>query len=214
MGLPFWAMQHFTDQVKVSPFEEERRRYCLPVMEPHIISCTEEPFDQELGRTNSSLVQYEPLDIVDLADEEMYSIAIPTNASIQDMKYRISDQGLGSMLVRMYPEVIYNNVTIITGVDSAFPEDKNGANANGYASLLHYLMYGVMPDDSVKPKGKPYTFVAKCEFESIKYRDNYRSSWRQVEMVLKNGVSRANVTEERCENPRGESDTKSSRCLH
>lgn len=46
-------------------------------------------------------------------------------------------------------------------------------------------------------------FAARCELETIKYRDDYLSSWRQTDFTLKNGVLRANVTEERCENPRG-----------
>ncbi|KAK3645732.1 hypothetical protein LTR56_008919 [Elasticomyces elasticus] len=202
MGLPYWAMQHFSDQVRTSQFEEEWRQYCLPVLDPNIISCTEEPFDQARGRTNSSLVQYETLHVDGAPDAEMYKIAIPNNATDDNLKYRISDQGLGTMLVRMHPEVIYNNMTIITAVDSMDPTG-DGLNKDGYASLLYFLMYGVMPDDSVKPKDGPFYFVAKCEFESIKYKDNFRSSWRKVDFTLKNGVLHANVTEERCSNPRG-----------
>jgi hypothetical protein len=202
MGLPYWAMVHFTKQVESSHFEEEHRSYCLPVLDPNVITCKEEPFDQALGRTNSSLVRYIPFDQNQGKDAEMYKILIPINASSDNIKYRTSDQGLGAMLVRMYPEVIYNNITVITAVDSVDPEP-NLAYKAGYASLLYYLMYGVWPDASIKPNNGPFHFVAKCEFESIKWRDNYLSSWRKVDFVMKNGVSRANVTEERCPNPRG-----------
>lgn len=73
----------------------------------------------------------------------------------------------------------------------------------GYATILHNLMYGVDPDISGLPSDKPFLFAAKCEMTSIKYRDNYASSWRKVDFVLRNGASHANVTDERCPNPRG-----------
>ena len=98
----------------------------------------------------------------------------------------------------------YRKITVITAVDSVDPMPRL-ANHAGYASLLYYLMYGVWPDASVKPANGPFHFVAKCEWESIKWRDNFRSSWRKVDFVMTNGVSRVNVTEERCPNPRGKS---------
>ncbi|KAK5162737.1 uncharacterized protein LTR77_011220 [Saxophila tyrrhenica] len=207
MGLPYWATQHFSDQVESSRFEEERRQYCLPVLDPDLIHCTEEPYNQRIGRTNSSLVGYAPLDLVKRVDhadietnQETYEIAVPVNASAGQLKYRTGDQGDGVMLVRMYPEASHVNTTVITAVDSVDPSRVESS----YASLLYYLMYGVEPDASIIPLNGPFHFVAKCEFESIKYRDNYRSSWRKVDFVLKNGVSRANVTEERCPNLRGD----------
>ena len=71
MGLPYWALEHFSKQVESSGFEEEYRSYCLPVLDPNIISCKEEPFDQQLGRTNSSLVEWLPLKDNQL---EMYKV--------------------------------------------------------------------------------------------------------------------------------------------
>lgn len=76
MGLPYWAMKHFTKQVESSRFEEEYRSYCLPVLDPHIITCTEEPFDQQLGRTNSTLVEYIPLDNSQGKDMEVRVLSI------------------------------------------------------------------------------------------------------------------------------------------
>jgi hypothetical protein len=181
MGLPYWAMKNFTQQVESSQFEEEYRSYCLPVLDPNIITCTEEPFDQQLGRTNSSLVRYIPL------GNEQYKILIPVNATgVDDVKYRTGDQNLGIMLVRMYPYDIYHNITVITAVDSVTPTP-NPAYRGGYASLLYFLMYGVWPDASIKPDNGPFHFVAKCEWESIKWRDNFRSSWRKVDFTFKNG---------------------------
>ena len=39
MGLPYWALKHFSDSVETTRFEEEYRQYCLPVLDPHVISC-------------------------------------------------------------------------------------------------------------------------------------------------------------------------------
>jgi hypothetical protein len=107
------------------------------------------------------------------------------------------------MTIRMYPFAPYFNTTFITAIDSG-QAGRGSANGQGYASLLHELMYGVPPDHyDDHPVSKPFHFAARCEFQAIKYRDNWRSSWRKVDFHLSNGVSRANVTEERCTNPKG-----------
>ncbi len=82
-------------------------------------------------------------------------------------------------------------------------QEQRSTNGGGYASLLYYLMYGVLPEHTYRSSSNPFKFVARCEMAIIKYRDNYRSSWRQVDFTLKNGVSRANVTDVRCPNPKG-----------
>ncbi len=41
MGLPYYAMKHFSDEVKSIPFEDARRRYCLPVLDPRVVKCEE-----------------------------------------------------------------------------------------------------------------------------------------------------------------------------
>ena len=213
LGLPYYAMKHFSKDVESSAFEEERRSYCLPVLDPHLITCTEEPFIQDLGRTASNLVRYNPLDVVRRDNSsaptrdqnaQMYEIAVPYPTGEENRKYRTSDQGQGTMLVRMYPDAAHYNTTIITASDTT--GSREGGYQGGYASLLHYLMYGIDPPASIIskiPSNVPFYFVARCEFASIKYRPNYRSSWRKVDFTLKNGVSRANVTDEHCPNPRG-----------
>lgn len=155
----------------------------------------------ESGQTQDSIVRFTTLNILNTRSNrtensnDMFQISVPYPTAKLNLKYRVGDQGHGTMLVRMYPEAEHHNTTIITATDAMGVKD-------GYASLLHYLMYGVDPDPSTYPTNSTYYFVAKCEFQSIKYRDNYRSSWRKVDFTLRNGVSRANVTEERCPNPR------------
>jgi hypothetical protein len=205
LGLPYYAMQHFTDQVQSSAFEEERRQYCLPVLDPHIIRCTEEPFLPPQGDTIESengLIKYEQLEFLKnstlIIDNTMYAIYVPYNITSDQTKYRIGDQAAGTMLVRMnWAAATTYNTTVITTSDNS--------TGGGYASDLYNLMYGGPPDAGTLSKNSNGTkfFAAKCEMASIKYRDNYLSSWRKVDFTLKNGVSRANVTEERCPNPKG-----------
>lgn len=216
MGLPYYAMEHFTNEVSTSKFDEEHRQYCLPVLDPHIIRCEEDPFNQELAETYSNGVRYHPLDVFksdnsssytpgssnEITGAGMYAISIPKDVSIHDVdniKYRTADQAAGTMVVRMNPHKEFWNTTYIAASD----EPKFGR----YASKLYELMYGVPPDPYLKletPSGLSFYFAAKCEIISIMHRDNFLSSWRKVNFVYKNGVSRANVTEERCPNAREE----------
>lgn len=127
MGLPYYAMDHFHRQVRSSTFEEERRSYCLPVMDPHIVSCTEEPIELGQLETNSSLVRYTRLSAFrdssplgnasNVLVNDMYEVSIPYPTEPENIKYRISDQGHGTMLVRMFPDADLYNTTIITASD-------------------------------------------------------------------------------------------------
>lgn len=140
MGLPYYAMDHFHRQVRSSTFEEERRSYSLPVLDPHLVSCTEEPIELGQMKTNSSLVQYTPLSAFknnansanasDVLVSDMYEVSIPYPTDDWNMKYRISDQGHGTMLVRMYPDEDLFNTTVITASDeTGAPHSKSSMAA-------------------------------------------------------------------------------------
>jgi hypothetical protein len=127
MGLPYYAMDHFHNQVQTTKFDEERRSYCLPVLDPHIISCTEEPIELGQMQTNSSLVKYTRLtansaNATDVLVNDMYEISIPYPAHPENIKYRIADQGHGTMLARMYPDPDLYNTTVITASDETNAE--------------------------------------------------------------------------------------------
>lgn len=62
--------------------------------------------------------------------------------------------------------------------------------------------YDKPPDYSDLPEGIDYKFVATCSIDFIQFHDNLHSSWQKVDFTLKNGVLRANVTDEGCPNPR------------
>ena len=217
--MPYQAMKHFADQVAGSHFEEEHRRYCLPVMDPHIIKCTEEPFNQTLGKTDSNLVHYKQLDVYvndtagtphQVKNDGMYRISSPyppTNRG--DIKFRTNDEGQGVFLTRSQwtPEYTPLNTSLVTGANTGYVgyAGTEAYNKNtGYGTLLHRMMYGKDPDQDLLdtvPANSSYVFAAKCEFASIPEAGTY-SSWRQVDFTLKNGIMNANVTEEHCPNPR------------
>jgi hypothetical protein len=99
------------------------------------------------------------------------------------------------------------NISLITGTnngDVGYIGTESSDKEIGYGSLLYRMMYGKDPDQDVfdtVPANSSYVFAAKCEFASIGEEGTY-SSWRQVDFTLKNGIMSANVTEERCPNPR------------
>jgi hypothetical protein len=113
LGLPYWALKHFSDHVKASNpvFEEERRQYCLPVLEPHIIKCHEEPFinDGLITETNSSLLRYKSLHVTESIGSEsdqsavvegayMYKIILDYPSENEwNFKYRTNDEGQGTL---------------------------------------------------------------------------------------------------------------------
>ena len=212
LGMPYGARKHFANEVASATADEERRQYCLPVLEPHIISCTEVPFNQSLYQTENNFVRYNAMSNsvtqygnretgagaqnVSITDVGAYQIVVdyPSTDTV-NIKYRTNDQGQGTFMVYTWP-VSPNMFAIISA--------SNNLRDEGYATLLHQLMYdGALPDTSSVPEGKPYLFAAKCELATLQTANNNLASWRQVDFTLQNGILRANVTDERCPNPRG-----------
>ena len=209
MGLPYYAMKHFSDQVKSIPFEDARRRYCLPVLAPDIIKCEEVPINHTTCESvDGSFVRFKSLNVSEWKEDlgkngkekyigtGLYKISSPYPSSSDDWsatKFRVDNQGRGIMVVQMFPPDPY---TTMIGAANAWGE-------HGYASKLHRLMYhGANPNTSTVPDGATYDFAARCKMSSIMDEDNPGSSWRQVDFTLKSGVLRANVTDERCPNAR------------
>lgn len=209
LGLPYHAMKHFADQVSSSPFENARRRYCLPVLDPHIIKCTEVPINHTTCESVDNFVKFKSMNVSywkeDLDGDGpgnkylgtgTYKITSPFPSSVYNYGatwFRTDDQGQGVMiLVKFVPEEMTSTLAAA-----------NAKREIGYASMLHRLMYdGRNPDYSDVPEGATYDFAARCEMTSITDQDDVASSWRQVDFTLKSGVLRANVTDERCPNAR------------
>ena len=158
MGLPYYAMQHFANEVKSIPFEDARRRYCLPVLDPHIIKCTEVPINHTTCESiDGQFVKFQSLNASNWDEKEdkenyigtgLYKVASPYPSSVDDWaatRFRIDTQGLGVMVVQQYK--LDPSVSMI-GAANAWGEI-------GYASMLHRLMYdGAEPDTSDVPDGK------------------------------------------------------------
>ena len=208
MGLPYWALKHFSENVTDTIFDNEFRQYCLPVMNPHVIKCTEVPFVQSYGETKDSTAQYLSLDVYEtdyfaydnyskphqIKDViDMYKVVIdyPSNNTITNVRYRINDQGKGTMTVWQYPTVEKQHITVITAGDSG---------GQGYASF-HQMLYGDY-ESAASRKEYPATKIAvTCEIPTMSNNSDH-SSWRKVNFNMNGGVLTTNVTEELCPNPR------------
>lgn len=205
MGLPYHAMKHFQDEVKSVQFENARRRYCLPVMDPHTIKCEEVKVNATTCESvDGKFVKFKSLNVSSYNEETdksnymgtgLYKISSPFPASADNWtatKFRTDTQGKGVMIVQNYLEDPY--ITLIGAAD---------AWDGGYASMLYRLMYdGKNPDISDIPDGGTFDFAAACKMTPILEQDNVGSSWREVDFTLDGGVLRANVTDERCPNAR------------
>lgn len=208
MGLPYHAMKHFADQVSATPFEDARRRYCLPVLDPHIIKCTEVPIDPDTCESADNFVKFKSMNVSywkeDLDGDGpgnkflgtgTYKITSPFPRPYDDYGstvFRTDDQGKGVMVLQKFSG---DDTTSLLAAANAHGEI-------GYASMLHRLMYDGRNPEYNEPKGATYDFAARCNITSIQHEDNLASSWRQVDFTLNSGVLRANVTEERCPNAR------------
>jgi hypothetical protein len=200
-------MDHFRREVESIAFQDARRRYCLPVLAPDIIKCTEVPINPDTCASEDPdrFVKFKSLNVTEYMKESgknvevgtgLYKIASPYPNDLDNYgttQLRIDTQGRGVMVVQAFSEDIF---TSLIGGANAYGE-------HGYASKLHRLMYdGKNPDTSNVPDGATYDFAARCKITQIMDQDNLASSWRQVDFTLHNGVLRANVTDERCPNAR------------
>lgn len=205
MGLPYHAMKHFREEVANIPFEDARRRYCLPVLDPQVIKCEEVLINGTTCASEDNFVKFKSLNVSDTNAKTgkpqdlktgLYKITSPYPNNLSawgEFGLRIDSQGKGVMIINQFlPEPF----TTLVGAANAWGEI-------GYASMLHRLMFdGVNPDYSGVPPGGTYDFAARCKLTSIRDHDAIASSWRQVDFTLSRGVLHANVTEERCPNAR------------
>ena len=107
-------------------FEDEHRQYCLPVLDPQIITCHEEPFDQKHDQTFSSLVRYKQLNasevnytpdqvghLVSLFELGTFKIVADyPSVDPLNIRYRTDDQAKGTMMMRMHPDPTYYNTSV------------------------------------------------------------------------------------------------------
>ena len=204
-GLPYHAMKHFQDEVRSNKFDDARRRYCLPVLDPHIIKCEEVLINGSTCASEDNFVKFKTLNISHWDEETheevfmpggLYKISSPYPNTVEHFgatRMRVDSEGKGVMLVQQF---VPAPLTTLIGAANAKGEI-------GYASMLHRLMhYGKNPTYAGIPPGGTYDFAARCRLTSIKDHDNLASSWRQVDFTLRSGVLRANVTDERCPNAR------------
>ena len=209
LGLPYYAMQHFAENVSHSLFDDEYRQYCLPVLNPHVIKCEELPFVQAWAETNDSTVLYQQMYVHEqdyfaydnytklhdrLVNTTIYKIEFDYPTNLTDHRvFRTDDQGKGTMTVHHSLIPGQENITIVTASDSG---------GQGYSSLIHQMMYGNFSSAAARNKYPADKIVVGCTIPSLVNNTDH-SSWRMVNFNMKGGILRANVTDELCPNPRG-----------
>lgn len=202
-------MKHFQDEVQANKFDDARRRYCLPVLDPHVIKCEEVWINGSTCASEDNFVKFKSLNVTHINETTgqtqnlqtgLYKISSPYPNGLENFgatKLRVDNEGKGVMIVQMFPPDPY---TTLVGAANAYGEV-------GYASMLYRIMHhGSNPDYSDIPPGGTYDFAARCKLTAIKHEDGLASSWRQVDFTLNSGVLRANVTDERCPNARAPSN--------
>lgn len=137
-------------------------------MDPDIITCKEEPFNQSLLQTESNLVRYKRLDVFDNntagAPQEINTAGIfrivspypPTNRG--NIKYRTNDEGQGVFLTRSQWTADYapKNNSIITGMDNVdvgYNGEESDNRKIGYgktAMWIPYLSYRIARNSCLK----------------------------------------------------------------
>lgn len=139
MGLPYHAMKHFSNEVSKSSFEDARRRYCLPVLDPDIIKCTEVPINGTTCESADNFVRFKSLNASEYNEDTgksksipsgLYRITSPFPRPLDHYganKLRIDNEGEGVMVLQMFEPDPYSS---LVGAANAYGE-------LGYASLLH-----------------------------------------------------------------------------
>ena len=180
-------------------FDNEHRRYCLPVLSPHIITCEQLAFNRDLASTYDegdglgSRVQWIYMDMNNSVTHKAiqndgYQISIDYNHDwANGTFYRINDENQGTMVVAQSPLPSQVDTTILTASDSG---------GKGYASLLYEMMNGQPPPNAPHD----YKFVAKCTIPSVEGKNPY-TSWQWVDMLSQGGILQANVSGQTCDTP-------------
>lgn len=154
MGLPYYAMDHFRTEVASIPFQDARRRYCLPILDPNVITCEEVPINPVTCASEDNFIKFKTLftdEPMKAADKNvsvptgLYKITSPYPNDISNWtttQLRIDNNGQGIMFLQSF---LYDPYITAVGAANAYGEV-------GYASMLHRLMYdGEDPDTSDIP---------------------------------------------------------------
>ena len=171
-GIPYGALKYFAATVNGSLFGDEKRQYCLPVLNQKLVTCTKDPALVSGSGTNR--VFYDVKDAVTTFNNKtVYELTFDPNADYRKV-YTATDVDEGTMTIARTEDPAEGDTTILTA-------------QGGYSKILSSLM----GDET-----NYYYYTAVCQMYNL--TDPSYSSWKWTSLILDSGVMSIEVTGETC----------------
>jgi hypothetical protein len=172
-GIPYGALKQFAATVNGSLFGNEKRQYCLPVLNRKLVTCTEDPAS---GGDGTNRVFYDVKDDTKTFNgKTVYEVTFDPDHPEYRIVYTATDIDDGTMTVAQTADPAERDTTILTAQGS-------------YAKILSSLM----GDEN----NQNYYYTAICTMYNL--TETAYSSWSWTSLTLDNGVMSVDVTEELC----------------
>jgi hypothetical protein len=171
-GFPYGALEYFAAKANSSVFVDEKRQFCLPVLNPKLVSCVLD----DATDTGTKRAFYDVGHVLHTYDNatSIYPVTIDPDSELYKRVYVATMTGYGTMTIAQSAIPGDEDTTIITAQGS-------------YANILSNMMNINSAD---------YYFTAICSMSDLT-KTKY-SSWKWTSLTLENGVLTAEVTEESC----------------
>jgi hypothetical protein len=171
-GIPYGALEYFAAKVNSSLFGDEKRQYCLPILNPKLVSCVPD----DATNTGTKRALYDVGHALHTYDNAtwIYPVTIDPDSELYKRVYIATMTEYGTMTIAQSAIPGDEDTTIITAQGS-------------YANLLSNMMNIESAD---------YYLTAICSMGDLT-KTNY-SSWKWTSLTLENGVNTVDVTEESC----------------
>jgi hypothetical protein len=188
-GLPYGALKHFGRTVNESIFGDQKRQYCLPVLNRKLVSCVRD----------DTKVYYDPGPLY-LDPGFVLPITIDPNARTSTYDYRRLEHRLltvnGTMVVAQLLNPAESQITVIAATEE-------------YADILSYLMTGKpSPPAKSGPEMLHKQFTVACEMYDVSQQGH--STWKWTSLILDSGVMSAEIGTDDCTSAMEESLTYQS----
>ena len=171
-GIPYGALEYFAAKANSSLFGDEKRQFCLPILNPKLVSCVQD----DATDTGTKRAFYDVGHVLHTYDNAtwIYPVTIDPDSELYKRVYVATMTGYGTMTIAQSAIPGDEDTTIITAQGS-------------YASVLSNMMDINSTD---------YYFTAICSMGDLT-KTNF-SSWKWTSLALENGVLTVDVTEESC----------------
>jgi hypothetical protein len=171
-GIPYGALEYFAAKANSSLFGDEKRQFCLPILNPKLVSCVRD----DATDTGTKRAFYDVGHVLHTYDNAtwIYPVTIDPDSELYKRMYVATMTGYGTMTIAQSAIPGDEDTTIITAQGS-------------YASVLSNMMDINSTD---------YYFTTICSMGDLT-KTKY-SSWKWTSLTLENGVLTVDVTEESC----------------